>query len=55
MIEHKVTTQGIKMSKRVEPVVVTKQETIALPKAKPIIVEGVPMVIKVKCTEPKVN
>jgi len=41
VVEQKAITKGIKMSKRVELVLVTKQETVVLPKAKPIVTEGV--------------
>jgi hypothetical protein len=43
------------MSKGFESILVTKQETIILPKAKPIIVEGLPMVVGVRYNEPKLN
>jgi hypothetical protein len=33
VIEQKIAIQGIKMSKGVKPLLVTKQEAIALPKA----------------------
>jgi hypothetical protein len=41
------------MSKGVE--LVTKQETIVLPKTKQTIAQGAPMVIKVRYNEPKLN
>jgi hypothetical protein len=43
------------MSKGVELVFVTSQEIIVLPKAKPIVTEGVPMVVRVKYSEPTLN
>ncbi len=55
MVEQLATTQGIKMSRGVELVLVTRQETIILPRAKPTIVEGVPMVIKMRYNEPIFN
>ncbi len=55
MVEQEATIQGIKMSKRVEPVLVIKQETIVLPKAKPIVVEGVPVAVKMKYSEHRFN
>jgi hypothetical protein len=32
-----------------------KQETIVLPKAEPTVTEGVPMAVRMKYNEPKVN
>jgi len=55
VVEQLATTQGIKMSKGVELVLVTRHETIILPRAKPTIVEGVPMVVKMRYSEPKFN
>jgi hypothetical protein len=55
MVEQEATNQGIKMSRRVEPILVIKQETIVLPKAKPIVVEGVPVVVKMKYSEHRFN
>ncbi len=55
MVEQKAATQGIRMSKRVEPVLVTKQETIFLLRAKPIVIEGVLVVVKIKYSEPRLN
>jgi hypothetical protein len=34
---------------------VTKQETIVLPRVEPTLVDGVPTVVRVKYNEPKVN
>jgi hypothetical protein len=55
MVEQEATNHGIKMSRRVEPILVIKQETIVLPKAKPIVVEGVPVVVKMKYSEHRFN
>ncbi len=55
MVEQKVTTQGIKMSKGVEPIFIIKQKIVVLPKIEPTITKGVPMVIKVKYSEPRFN
>ncbi len=55
MVEQEATTQGIKMSKAVEQVLVTRQKTILLPKAKPTIAKGVHVVVKVKYSELKIN
>jgi hypothetical protein len=52
-VEQKATIQCIKVSKGVEPIPVTRQEIVVLPKAKPIVGEGVPMAVKVKYSEPK--
>jgi hypothetical protein len=43
------------MSKRVELVLITRQETIILPKAEPIVAKHVLMAIKMRCNEPKFN
>ncbi len=55
VVEQEATTQGIRISKRIEPVLITKQETIILPRTKPTIAKGVPMVVKVKYSEPKIK
>ncbi len=43
------------MSKRVEPILVTRQETIVLPKTKLAIKKGVHMAIRMRYSEPKFN
>jgi len=43
------------MSNIVKPVLVTRQETIILPKAEPTITERVRVVVKVRYSEPKLN
>jgi hypothetical protein len=43
------------MSRGVEPILVIRQEIIVLPRAKPIVVEGVPMAVRVRYNEPKLN
>jgi hypothetical protein len=43
------------MSRGVELVLVTRQETIVLPKVEPIVIEGVLMVIKMRYIEPIFN
>ncbi len=53
MVEQETITQGMKMSKGVEPVLITRQETVVLPKAKPTIAEGLLMAIRVRYSEPK--
>jgi hypothetical protein len=35
MVEQEVIIQGIRLSKRVEPILVIKQETVILPKVEP--------------------
>jgi GTP cyclohydrolase FolE2 len=55
MVEQEATTQGIKMSRRVELLLIIKQETIVLPKAKPIVVEGVLVAVKMKYSEHRFN
>jgi hypothetical protein len=55
VVEEEVASQGIKISKGVELVLVTKQEIVILPRAEPILLEGVPMFVRVRYSEPKVN
>jgi hypothetical protein len=55
VVEQEVETQGIRMSKGIESTLVTRQGTIVLPKAKPTIVEGVFVVVRVRYSEPKLN
>jgi hypothetical protein len=43
------------MFRGVELILVTKQETIVLLKAKPTMAQGVPMVVKIKYNEPILN
>jgi hypothetical protein len=55
VVEVEAITQGIRMSKGIEPVLVSRQEIIFLPKAKLTITKGVLMVVKVKYNEPRLN
>jgi hypothetical protein len=43
------------MSRGVELVLVTRQETIVLPKAEPIVIEGVLVVVRMRHNEPIFN
>jgi len=43
------------MSKGVESILVTRQETVVLPKVEPTVVESVCVVIKVRYNEPIFN
>jgi hypothetical protein len=43
------------MSRRVESIFVTKQGIIVLPRAKPTIVKGVHVVVRMRYSEPKLN
>jgi hypothetical protein len=43
------------MSKKGEPVLVTRQKIVVLLRAKPTMVENVHVVIKVRCSEPIFN
>ncbi len=43
------------MSRGVEPLLVTRQEIIVLPKVEPIVAQGVHVVVKIKYSEPKLN
>ncbi len=55
MVEQKATTQGIRMSKGIELILVTRQETVVLPRAKPIVAQGVLMVFRIRYSEPIIN
>ncbi len=48
VVKQKAVTQGIIMSKGIEPILITRQELVVLLRAEPIIVEGVPMAVKVR-------
>jgi hypothetical protein len=54
-VEQKATTQGIKISKAVELVLITRQETVVLPRAEPTMVERVLVVIRMRYNEPIFN
>jgi hypothetical protein len=43
------------MCRRVESVLVTRQETIVLPRVKPIVAKGVHVVVRARYSEPKFN
>jgi hypothetical protein len=43
------------MSRGVKSVLVIRQETVVLPKVEPIVVEHVPMAIRVRYSDPKFN
>ncbi len=55
MVDQEVATQGIKMSRRVEWILVTRQKIIVLPRIEPTIIEGVDVIIRIKYNEPKLN
>ncbi len=55
MVEQEATTQGTIMFRGVELVFVIKQETVVLPRAKPIVAKGVHVVVKIKYNECKFN
>ncbi len=55
VIEQEAVAQGIRISKKVELVLVIKQKIVILPKTKPIVTKGVPMVVRVRYSEPRVN
>ncbi len=55
MVEQEAATQGIRMFKGVELVFITKQEIVILLRTKPIIAQGIPLVIKVRYSEPRIN
>ncbi len=55
VVEQEVVTHGIRISKGVKPILITKQENVILPRIEPTIAKGVPMAIKVRYNEPRVN
>jgi len=55
VVDQEVATQGIKMSRRVEWILVTRQKIIVLPRTEPTIIEGVDVIIRIKYNEPKLN
>jgi len=55
VVEQQVPTQDIKIYREVQLVLIIRQETVILPKVEPRIAKGVPMVIKIKYSEPKLN
>ncbi len=55
MVEQKAVIQGIKMSRGIERVLITKQEIVILPKIEPIITQGVHVVIIIRYSEPRCN
>jgi len=55
VVEQEAATQGIRMFKGVELVFITKQEIVVLLRTKPIIAQGIPLVIKVRYSEPRIN
>jgi hypothetical protein len=55
MVKQETTTQGIKMSKRVGPILITRWETIILPRVEPTMAQGVLVAVKVRYNEPRFN
>jgi hypothetical protein len=55
IIEQEAITHGIKISRRVEPILITRQENVILLKAKPTMAKGVLMAVRVRYNEPRVN
>ncbi len=55
MVEQKAIIQGIKMSKRIERILVTRQEILILPKVEPTVSQGVHVAIIIKYSEPIFN
>jgi hypothetical protein len=55
VVDQKVATHGVKMSKGVESILVSRQEILVLPRVEPTIVEGVHVVVKVRYSEPRFN
>jgi hypothetical protein len=55
VVEQEATIHVIRMSKGAKSVLVTKQETIVLPRIETTITKVIPMVVKLKYNEPKFN
>ncbi len=55
VVEQEAATQGIKISKKIKLVLVTRQEIVILPKEEVTVVEGVHVVVKVRYNEPRLN
>ncbi len=55
VIEREVTTQGVRMSRRIELLLVIKQEIAVLPKIKLTLIVGVHVAVRVRYNEPKFN
>jgi hypothetical protein len=55
VVEQEAGTQGIIMSRGVESILVTKQETIVLPIVEPTVAEGVHVAIRIRYSEPRLN
>jgi hypothetical protein len=55
VVEQEAATQGIIMFKGVELIFVIRQENIVLPIVEPTITKGVPMAIRIKYSEPRLN
>jgi hypothetical protein len=43
------------MSRRVEPILISRQKTVVLPKVEPIVAEGVHVAVKVRYSEPRLH
>jgi hypothetical protein len=55
VVEQEVAIQGIRMSKGVESILITRQENVILPTLEPIVEKDVHVVIRVRYSEPKLN
>jgi hypothetical protein len=53
MVEQEVPTQGIKMSRGVELILVTRKKTVILPRIELIVAKGVHVAVKMKYNEPR--
>ncbi len=47
IVEQEVVTHGIRIFRGVEPIFITRQQNVILPRTKPIITKGVPMAVRV--------
>ncbi len=55
MVKQEAISQGIEMSKRIERVLVTRQEIVVLPKVEPTVTQGVHVVVIIRYSEPTFN
>jgi hypothetical protein len=55
VVEQEAATEGIKMSTRIELVLVTRQKIVVLQIAKPKVAKGVHVVVRVRYNEPMFN
>ncbi len=55
VVEQEVIIQDIRISKGVDSILVIRQRTVVFPIVEPTVIEGVPMAVRVRYSEPKIN